>query len=115
MNISGSDEHERQQFDAPGEGGILGMGNNAIVHHVELEAARRIAEPGSPVMPLELLRQEESAESDASCEDRWIMLAEIDTMNLSCVAAGERRIGRLGGVGCGGQAVLLAREGLGGD
>ena len=39
MNISTSREGERQQFNAPGEGGILGMGANAIVHHVQLKAA----------------------------------------------------------------------------
>jgi protein-tyrosine phosphatase len=36
MKISTS-AHEAQQFHAPGEGGILGMGNNAIVHRVELK------------------------------------------------------------------------------
>ncbi|CAK0834598.1 unnamed protein product [Prorocentrum cordatum] len=35
MNISRSNQAP-QQFDAPGEGGILGMGSNAIVHRVEL-------------------------------------------------------------------------------
>ena len=39
MNISTSSLGSRQQFDAPGEGGILGMGNNAIVHHVGLNVA----------------------------------------------------------------------------
>lgn len=36
MKISTS-ANEAQQFHAPGEGGILGMGANAIVHHAELE------------------------------------------------------------------------------
>ena len=36
MKISTS-ANVAQQFHAPGEGGILGMGANAIVHHVELE------------------------------------------------------------------------------
>lgn len=35
MEISSSDQMP-QQFNAPGEGGILGMGANAIVHRVEL-------------------------------------------------------------------------------
>lgn len=35
MNISRSNQAP-QQFNAPGEGGILGMGSNAIVHRVEL-------------------------------------------------------------------------------
>eukprot|EP00931_Biecheleriopsis_adriatica_P124077 TRINITY_DN9916_c0_g1_i1.p1 TRINITY_DN9916_c0_g1~~TRINITY_DN9916_c0_g1_i1.p1 ORF type:complete len:765 (+),score=159.05 TRINITY_DN9916_c0_g1_i1:24-2297(+) len=42
MNISKSNGVQ-QQFDAPGEGGILGMGSNAIVHRVEL---RPISESG---------------------------------------------------------------------
>merc|ERR1712183_1210642 len=37
MKISTS-ANEAQQFYAPGEGGILGMGSNAIVHRVALEA-----------------------------------------------------------------------------
>eukprot|EP00930_Biecheleria_cincta_P047550 TRINITY_DN32985_c0_g1_i1.p1 TRINITY_DN32985_c0_g1~~TRINITY_DN32985_c0_g1_i1.p1 ORF type:complete len:779 (-),score=133.68 TRINITY_DN32985_c0_g1_i1:288-2624(-) len=40
MNVSTS-ENKRQQFNAPGEGGILGMGNNAIVHHVQLDAVSK--------------------------------------------------------------------------
>ncbi|CAE8719953.1 unnamed protein product [Polarella glacialis] len=40
MNVSTS-HNARQQFSAPGEGGILGMGANAIVHHVELEAVAK--------------------------------------------------------------------------
>lgn len=36
MKISTS-ANEAQQFQFPGEGGILGMGANAIVHHVQLE------------------------------------------------------------------------------
>mmetsp|Transcript_13712 Transcript_13712/g.28891 ORF Transcript_13712/g.28891 Transcript_13712/m.28891 type:complete len:393 (-) Transcript_13712:771-1949(-) len=37
MRISTSAQ-ESQQFHAPGEGGILGMGSNAIVHRVELRS-----------------------------------------------------------------------------
>lgn len=40
MNIS-TNKTERQQFNHPGEGGILGMGANAIVHRVELEAVEK--------------------------------------------------------------------------
>eukprot|EP00931_Biecheleriopsis_adriatica_P124079 TRINITY_DN9916_c0_g2_i2.p1 TRINITY_DN9916_c0_g2~~TRINITY_DN9916_c0_g2_i2.p1 ORF type:complete len:719 (+),score=172.28 TRINITY_DN9916_c0_g2_i2:96-2252(+) len=47
MNISKSNGVQ-QQFNAPGEGGILGMGSNAIVHRVEL---RPISESGlDPMM-----------------------------------------------------------------
>ncbi|CAE8608020.1 unnamed protein product, partial [Polarella glacialis] len=42
MNVSTS-HNARQQFSAPGEGGILGMGANAIVHHVELEAVEKMS------------------------------------------------------------------------
>jgi len=45
MKISTS-ANTAQQFHAPGEGGILGMGNNAIVHHVELE-------PTSPISSID--------------------------------------------------------------
>ena len=38
---------ERQHFSAPGEGSILGMGNNAIVHRVRLDAVEQ-ARDGSP-------------------------------------------------------------------
>lgn len=34
-----------QQFRAPGEGGILGMGANAIVHHVELDPTSPLITP----------------------------------------------------------------------
>ncbi|KAL3934898.1 MAG: hypothetical protein SGBAC_009478 [Bacillariaceae sp.] len=34
-----------QQFRAPGEGGILGMGANAIVHHVELDPTSPLLTP----------------------------------------------------------------------
>lgn len=40
MNISTSRKGEFQQFKEPGEGGILGMGNNAIVHQVQLESVQ---------------------------------------------------------------------------
>eukprot|EP00980_Cylindrotheca_fusiformis_P009794 scaffold2156_cov115-Cylindrotheca_fusiformis.AAC.19 len=42
MKISTS-ANEAQQFEFPGEGGILGMGANAIVHHVELEPTSPLA------------------------------------------------------------------------
>ena len=37
MKIS-TNSQQAQQFEAPGEGGILGMGANAIVHRVELQS-----------------------------------------------------------------------------
>jgi len=48
MRISSS-ANQPVQFHAPGEGGILGMGSNAIVHRVELgqvEASTNSREPG---------------------------------------------------------------------
>jgi len=48
MNISTSRHGERQQFSAPGEGGILGMGNNAIVHRVDLVLAKPTGPGASP-------------------------------------------------------------------
>ena len=54
--------NEPQQFNAPGEGGILGMGNNAIVHHVELEAARRSPEPPRAVTAPGLLETHSSSD-----------------------------------------------------
>ena len=72
MNISTSREGERQQFTAPGEGGILGMGNNAIVHHVELEAVQRApATPASPVPPVSPGLFRLQSLSDAIAEKTW--------------------------------------------
>ena len=56
MAISTSCEGEVQQFNAPGEGGILGMGANAIVHHAVLEAVTPPADSPAP-LPRSLRRQ----------------------------------------------------------
>ena len=59
MRISSS-ANQPVQFHAPGEGGILGMGANAIVHRVELgkvEASANSREPGFM--------------DDCPTEDRW--------------------------------------------
>ena len=68
MNISTS-ANEPQQFNAPGEGGILGVGNNAIVHHVELEAARRSPEPATAQLAPGLLETHSS--SDMLDDRHW--------------------------------------------
>lgn len=65
MNISTS-KTERQQFNHPGEGGILGMGANAIVHRVELEAVEK--EPQVVDGNLKKLRR---LSSDHNIERRW--------------------------------------------
>ncbi|KAL3913188.1 MAG: hypothetical protein SGPRY_008073 [Prymnesium sp.] len=83
MNISTSEDGERQQFDAPGEGGILGMGNNAIVHHVELEAVRKNEEPSPSFAPartisalrkLPNLSRASRLSKDELSEERWAPL-----------------------------------------
>jgi len=97
MNISIAKEGERQQFNAPGEGGILGVGKNAIVHHVNLDAV--------PSASRELKRCP-SSESVIDTVDHWDaavkrpfslakMLAMVDTKSEAGVAKRLRMAGAL--------------------
>lgn len=90
MNISTSEDGERQQFDAPGEGGILGMGNNAIVHHVELEAVRKHEDPSpsfAPARTISALRKLPNL-SRASRLSKDELSEEVGTLpcTIGCVA-----------------------------
>jgi len=98
MNISTSREGERQQFNSPGEGGILGMGKNAIVHHVKLDS---VTSPGSAA-----LKRSRSSEEVLDTVDAWDaavkrpfglakMLAQADKKNEAGVAKRLRMAGAL--------------------
>jgi hypothetical protein len=98
MNISTSREGERQQFDSPGEGGILGMGKNAIVHRVKLDA---VTSTGS-----DELTRGRSSEEVMDTADHWDaavkrpfslakMLAMIEKKSEAGVAKRLRMAGAL--------------------
>ncbi|CAE7854271.1 DSPTP1 [Symbiodinium microadriaticum] len=99
MNISTS-KMERQQFDHPGEGGILGMGANAIVHRVELEAVEKDPEPVRRGLRLRRLSSDHSFERrwDAAVKrpfSLWKMLASMEHKSEAGVAKRLRMAGAL--------------------
>jgi len=98
MNISTAKEGERQQFNAPGEGGILGMGKNAIVHHVQLDAVTSPSRDESKrCMSLELV-VDTVDHWDAAVKRPFSlakMLAMVDKKNEAGVAKRLRMAGAL--------------------
>lgn len=72
MMVSMSKPSEQQQFveGTEGAGGLLGMGANAIVHHVELEAVRKEeTELASPQIAPRILRREST--DDIGGQQAW--------------------------------------------
>ena len=120
MQISTS-EGERQQYYAPGEGGILGMGANAIVHHCELRCVRKRGpcgsrappHPPSPSVAGHMAEIDEVADSehwDAAVKRQFSlpkMLAFIENKNEAGMAKRLRMAGQLN------QGRLLHFYGLG--
>mmetsp|Transcript_25492 Transcript_25492/g.59821 ORF Transcript_25492/g.59821 Transcript_25492/m.59821 type:complete len:958 (-) Transcript_25492:54-2927(-) len=68
MKISTS-AHRAQQFHAPGEGGILGMGANAIVHRVELHPT--LAEGRDSIIDQPPPPQNDKNRTDAQQDECW--------------------------------------------
>eukprot|EP00928_Gymnodinium_smaydae_P039020 TRINITY_DN26760_c1_g2_i1.p1 TRINITY_DN26760_c1_g2~~TRINITY_DN26760_c1_g2_i1.p1 ORF type:complete len:768 (+),score=106.40 TRINITY_DN26760_c1_g2_i1:142-2445(+) len=101
MNVSTSTGSKMQKFGDPGEGAILGMGNNAIVHRVKLEAAARCQESRTSSDQMQRLCSETANEEqywDAAVKrpfSLWKMLGAVDQKSEAGVAKRLRMAGAL--------------------
>jgi len=116
MNVSQSRQGELQQFDVHGEGGILGMGANAIVHHVQLEAARQNLDDASPSVPRVLRRQSRDSLShermwDAAVKRQFSLPKMLSAMENKAEAGVAKRLRMAGALNRNGR--LLYFYGLG--